>query len=150
MKKCPSCGETKPLSDYYKNSSAKDGHSYWCRNCTRRRNKVYRKRHPEKNKRSRRQKRLDPNSGEWGYWIRTHYDIILDEYNAMLADQGGVCAICGRTQEENGKRLSVDHDHETGAVRGLLCKSCNSGLAMFQDSPEIFHSAADYLRRKVE
>ena len=61
----------------------------------------------------------------------------------MLKSQQGTCLICGRPP---GKyRLSVDHSHETGEVRGLLCARCNRGIGLFWDDPVIFRRAADYL-----
>jgi len=63
----------------------------------------------------------------------------------MYAEQRGSCAICGKGEAENGKALAVDHDHESGVVRGLLCDHCNLALGRFQDSPEILRRALDYL-----
>ena len=54
-----------------------------------------------------------------------------DDYAALLAAQDGRCAICRRPPKEGGRRLSVDHDHATGAVRGLLCFRCNRGLPTY-------------------
>lgn len=71
----------------------------------------------------------------------------------MLVAQGGVCALCGTTDAgpPNGKYVTdtvfhVDHDHETGQIRALLCKACNMGLGCFQDQPELLEQAAAYLR----
>ncbi len=61
----------------------------------------------------------------------------------MLAAQGGVCAIC--KTPPNGVRLSVDHDHKTAAVRGLLCAPCNTGIGMLRDSPMLLAMAEEYL-----
>ncbi|MCZ2109389.1 MAG: endonuclease VII domain-containing protein [Dehalococcoidia bacterium] len=58
------------------------------------------------------------------YWLRKRYGISLDTYEEMAADQQGRCLICDRV-----RKLVVDHDHITGAVRGLLCRTCNSQLA---------------------
>lgn len=69
----------------------------------------------------------------------------LDEaaFNEMLWSQGGVCKIC--MQPNGDKRLVVDHDHATGAVRGLLCSLCNSGLGFFKDSLFNLEGAIRYL-----
>ena len=63
----------------------------------------------------------------------------------MLEAQDGVCAICGKTPQQNIKRLYVDHDHETGDVRGLLCQQCNIGLGAFRDDKAVLHKAIKYL-----
>jgi len=76
--------------------------------------------------------------------VRT-YGITLEMYNKMLVDQFFCCAICKRNMI---KPLSVDHDHETGIVRGLLCNTCNSGLGMFKDNLDILIEAVKYLKRK--
>lgn len=80
-----------------------------------------------------------------GYWLQRKYGITLAEYDDMLESQAGGCAICGATPEENGKRLCVDHDHETDEVRGLLCNGCNVGLGRFLDNPALLRSAANYV-----
>lgn len=75
-----------------------------------------------------------------------HYDFTLPDYEAMLAAQGGRCAICG-TDKGNyrGHRLHVDHCHETGIVRGLLCNRCNSAIGYLDDNPRRLRRAAAYL-----
>lgn len=65
-------------------------------------------------------------------------------YQSMLASQRNLCAICGGSAA-NGRRLSVDHDHSTGAVRALLCAGCNAGLGLFRDNPRVLLKAAAYL-----
>ncbi len=80
--------------------------------------------------------------------LRTRYGITVDVYDAMLESQGGVCAICRNTCA-TGKRLSVDHDHTTGQVRGLLCQRCNRGIGHF-DSPEIILAAAKYVEQALD
>jgi len=64
----------------------------------------------------------------------------------MLTKQGGVCLVCFCPPA--GKRLAVDHDHVTGAVRGLLHIRCNAGLGQFDDDPALLRQAADYLEGK--
>ena len=83
------------------------------------------------------------------YQYKNKYGITLDEYNLMLSDQGKGCKICGskETVTEKGivRRLAVDHCHETGKVRGLLCGNCNKSLGGFKDSKELLLKAIDYL-----
>jgi hypothetical protein len=73
------------------------------------------------------------------------YGISAADQEAMLEAQGHVCALCRRPPGK--KRLSVDHDHVTGRVRGMLCGACNTALGGLQDSPEMCERAAEYLRR---
>jgi hypothetical protein len=67
-----------------------------------------------------------------------------EDFEAMLLAQGGGCAICGRAAPE-GTSLHVDHDHETGVVRGLLCFTCNGAIGMFTENDEHPTRAADYV-----
>ena len=66
-----------------------------------------------------------------------------ENYAAMLKQQNGCCAICGRTPER--RRLAVDHDHDTDAVRGLLCGRCNVGLGLFDEDVDSLKIAIRYL-----
>lgn len=79
---------------------------------------------------------------QWKGFMRG-YQITRAEYAALLAKQDGKCAICGICPE--AKRLSIDHDHETGAVRGLLCNNCNFAIGLLRDSPALVSRAALYL-----
>ena len=81
----------------------------------------------------------------WDAIIRRTYGITLQQYNQMLEDQNGVCAICGKADEVEGRRMAIDHNHDTGEVRGLLCGTCNRGLGNFQDSIDMLKKATDYL-----
>ena len=71
------------------------------------------------------------------------FGVSVEEYERMLVEQGGGCKICGNTN--SGKRLAVDHDHQTGQVRGLLCSACNVGLGMFKDSTDLLRRAINHL-----
>jgi len=73
------------------------------------------------------------------------YGITEADYNQMFVNQNGRCLICKNTAEK-GKRLFVDHCHETGKVRGLLCNLCNSGLGFFKDSSANLKNAIKYLK----
>jgi hypothetical protein len=87
--------------------------------------KKLREANPELDARYRRQKR----SAEF----KKRYGITHDEYDQMLLEHGGVCALCSR-ECPTGRRLAVDHDHTTGRIRGLLCVPCNRALAQFGDN----------------
>lgn len=73
--------------------------------------------------------------------LRREYGLTLEQFDAMLTAQAGLCAICQREMTPP----HVDHDHSTGVVRGLLCQPCNTALGLFQDDPEILATAAAYL-----
>lgn len=74
---------------------------------------------------------------------RRRYGITLAQYSVMLREQDGSCLICDDVDID--RRLHVDHDHATGAVRGLLCGRCNVGLGCFRDDPKLLRLAATYL-----
>ena len=76
---------------------------------------------------------------------RNKYGITPDDYKAMLDDQNGVCWIC---KKFDNKALSVDHDHETAKVRGLLCRKCNRALGLFEDDAERLKNAVLYLTER--
>lgn len=84
-------------------------------------------------------------------YLKKSYNIGIDEYLELLHKQGGVCAVCGKLEsmELHGKvaALAVDHNHETGKVRGLLCSQCNKGLGGLGDSIELLEKAIAYLKQ---
>jgi hypothetical protein len=82
------------------------------------------------------------------YMLKAIYGLSLEDFNSMMEGQGGACAICG-TRNWGKTGPSVDHNHETGAVRGLLCNQCNSGLGMFRDNPGTVKLAVAYLERNA-
>ena len=85
--------------------------------------------------------------------LKKCFGISLDRYEEMLAVQGGVCDVCSQkeamrhTTTGEVKALSVDHDHQTGAIRGLLCHHCNRGLGSFRDSIPLLRAAITYLEK---
>jgi hypothetical protein len=76
------------------------------------------------------------------YYLGAKYGLTLDDYEEMLAEQNGVCASCGTPP--TGKKLSIDHDHETGVIRGLLCQPCNTALGLLKDSSDCVASLLAY------
>jgi hypothetical protein len=73
------------------------------------------------------------------------YGIDAEKWNEMFLQQNGCCKICNRHQTEFKNKLSVDHCHKTGKVRGLLCNDCNRGLGSFKDNTELIKIAINYL-----
>lgn len=82
-------------------------------------------------------------------WRKQGIVFTVAEYDAMLAEQGGGCAVCGTDQAGGSSHATgtfhVDHDHATGQVRGLLCARCNRGVGLFEDKASLFRAAARYL-----
>lgn len=74
------------------------------------------------------------------------YGISLSDYNELLESQGGVCAVCGDLPDK--RRLAVDHNHDTGKIRGLLCQPCNVSIGKMKESPELLRKLANYLETK--
>jgi Recombination endonuclease VII len=73
----------------------------------------------------------------------------LSDYYAMFLLQEGRCRICGHSPEGDESPLSVDHVHEHGGLRGLLCGRCNCGIGYFRDDPDLLRSAASYLESRA-
>jgi hypothetical protein len=131
-KPCAECGETFS----YRGRNRAIFCSMACRRVARardslRRTAKWRRLHPDATHASERRSRL-----------QRMYGLAPDRYEAMVVAQGGACAICGSVPE----RLTVDHDHGDGHVRGLLCASCNGGIGKLKDDPELLLKAARYLK----
>jgi hypothetical protein len=77
--------------------------------------------------------------------LKSAYSLTLEEYNKLVSEQSGRCAICGNKTSKKGLRLTVDHNHKTGIVRGLLCYKCNMALGLLNDSEELLVNAISYL-----
>lgn len=75
--------------------------------------------------------------------LRQRYRLSKLDYEKLVKAQNGVCAICGNSP--NGHHLFIDHNHETGTMRGLLCRNCNFGLGLFDDNIDSLLKAAQYL-----
>lgn len=71
---------------------------------------------------------------------KRRYGLTDEDYQSMLREQGGRCAVCGSTE-----RLCVDHDHSTGAVRKILCDYCNKALGLIEDDPRRLRALAEYI-----
>ena len=106
--------------------------------------KLYRRDNPAKVEEYRRQYRATNRNKV----LLAKYGLTGVEWDAMLAAQGGKCAICG-SSEPRGNRWHTDHDHDAGTVRGILCHLCNVGIGCFQDSPAGLIAAAEYLRASL-
>ncbi|MGZ9930008.1 endonuclease VII domain-containing protein [Streptomyces sp. NC-S4] len=171
-KRCSRCKQDKPRGDFASNRSAADGLQAYCRECWA---EYYKARQevkgrtvrvkvdvPSGHKRCPQCEEIKPHS-EWepnkttsdgwssycrscrakrnraSYFVRK-YGITEAERDEMIAAQGGVCVICRIAPAEH-----VDHDHQTGKVRGVLCFSCNAALGQFKDRPDVMRRAAAYV-----
>jgi hypothetical protein len=131
MKLCSYCKETKPLNEFHVDARSKTGKASRCKTCA----KMWSKRWY---KESDKYKDIIRDSG-----LKNRYGIDSDYYWQLSEDQNHVCAIC--KTKGNQKYLHVDHNHDTGEIRGLLCKTCNHGLGNFRDNEDLLKSAIEYL-----
>jgi Recombination endonuclease VII len=142
-KACTGCGQRKALDEFYwttRRNGDKARHSK-CRACRREQFSVW-----ARTDRGKAVKRAGI--------LRREYRLTDEEYGALHVEQDGRCAICREPETKlhhTGSlcRLVVDHDHETGEVRGLLCSACNVGLGSFKDSPSRLSGAIAYLSVKT-
>lgn len=81
--------------------------------------------------------------------LEAKYNLSVAEHDDLLVAQGGGCAICGASVSPGGRALSVDHDHKTGRVRGILCAPCNQAIGLMRDDPRRLLSGAAYLRGSI-
>lgn len=113
--------------------------------------KKYRKENPDKvratNRLYRQNNREVVRQAQLKHTLNSVYGITIEEHNELYHKQEGRCAICGKHQSECNKRLAIDHDHNTGEVRGLLCSHCNQGLGHFKDNTELLVNAIQYLQK---
>lgn len=79
--------------------------------------------------------------------LKKRFGMTLEDYDKMLFEQGGKCAICNIHHTETPRKLNVDHCHTTGKIRGLLCFNCNTSLGKLQDSIQILEQAIKYLQQ---
>ena len=104
-----------------------------------------------KNNKNNLQKYRDENKNNLNnYLLKRNYNITLEEYNELFNKQNGCCAICGRHQSDLKNKLGVDHNHETGKVRGLLCNQCNLSLGNIKDDIKILYNMINYLKKEIE
>lgn len=141
MKYCSKCKKTKPLAEYWRNRSTKDGLQSYCKPCwyqttTKKLNGPNREAELRKRKNS--------------HLIKA-FGITIAEYDKMVKKQKNLCAIClkpecGKSQYGT-KKLAVDHCHVTGRVRGLLCEKCNRAIGQLHEDIEALERAIKYLKK---
>jgi hypothetical protein len=164
-KVCSRCRTNKSLHDFYRNRTTKDGYAYECKNCKDSRPSYYWK--TEKARaadRERYLRRISTPEGkaslleknrkykqsehgklaEWKRYLKRNYKISLETYNKILEIQGGGCAICGAKPKE--RRLHIDHNHSTNAIRGILCGKCNQAIGLLNENLILFDRAKEYIK----
>ena len=144
-KHCPKCAQNKPLSEFHSNKGNKDGLSYVCKPCKLTQNTKWRKANKEKVKEIKRvyNKRVERKLRDQHY--KRNYGISIEQFESMESLCMGVCGCCGAAPKGRCKRLSVDHCHKTGKIRGLLCAPCNKAIGVLGDSVEGLRRAVEYL-----
>lgn len=135
VKRCPKCGETKSRTEF---GVRRNGHSRSaCKPCESAQFAATYHRDKDKAALSYRRSHL-----------KRRYGVTVEQYDALLIEQAGRCKLCGAEECGAGRKyLCVDHDHTTGAIRGLLCNSCNRALGALRDDPDLIDRAAEYVRR---
>lgn len=143
MKVCGRCKSEKPLSAFWVDQRRGSPKSY-CKECNRVAARNWRKSKPGYE--SERYQATKSETRE--RHLLRKYNVSLADYEAMLNNQGGRCAICLAPESEQFKGVfHVDHCHATGAVRGLLCRGCNHMLGVVGDNPATLMRAIAYLKR---
>lgn len=160
MKRCKKCQEWKPTAEFYRAAGMRDGFRSECKACglaakaarhranpepARERARRWHEENPDRFNANQRRRRQLPEvkRRERAAHLMRKFGITVEQYEEMLVNQDGGCAICGR---KPGKiSLHVDHDHETGRVRGALCFRCNNALGDFDDNGDWLVAAANYL-----
>ncbi len=133
------------LDNFYNQKSTKDKLTIWCKNCIKTnsdkryknkrdqiltKNKIDRKNNPERFSISKRKAKL-----------KHKYNLSIEQYNKMFIEQNGLCYLCNKHE----CILCVDHNHKTGEIRKLLCRTCNSALGGFHDDIFLLEKAINYL-----
>lgn len=166
MKRCTNCCELKPLEEFYAAKGMRDGRRNDCIPCNLAASKRRNAANPMPNReRARRWQRENPErrekyqqlyraSGRKAIsdrrsYLKRSFGMTLEQYDAMLSAQGGGCAICGRPPSARIS-LHVDHDHDTGRIRALLCFPCNNALGLLQESEGVVLKMLGYLQMTEE
>lgn len=144
-KLCPKCKQEKFASAFGKDKSKKLGLSSYCLDCAASNRKAnYAKNHENEKQKLKDYYKVEKDRFR-GYSLKALYGLSVDQYQEMLTQQDNSCKIC-KTHESNLKRrLFVDHCHETGKVRGLLCQYCNTMIGNAKDNVLVLQSAISYL-----
>jgi protein-arginine kinase activator protein McsA len=136
---CNKCGETKPDTEFFKESTSVRGYRYACKKCEAPRFEKYRKDNQDK---------ISHNRLKWNR--NKLYNFPPELFDKRFTSQGKVCAICKSPNAGGRGAFHADHNHQTSQPRGVLCHNCNVALGNFKDNPELLQSAIDYLNKYSE
>lgn len=148
---CNTCNLILPLEDFQKDITRKFGRTHKCKKCL----SIYNSGRKKENKEKRRKNYLK--SKEYYHKKRLHreYGLSKEQYKLLFDSQKGLCKICSNPEKLKNRvqgtplRLAIDHCHNTGLIRGLLCAQCNVGLGNFKDNIELLEKAITYLKGKL-
>jgi hypothetical protein len=169
---CTKCGKRKAISQFYKHTTTKDKLRPDCKECSDKFGKIHRDKNKEHYHKleqirySKNKKRIYQLKKEL---LKKHpikhkiyqkeaslkykFNITLADYNKLLKNQNNTCAICNKKETRKDYRtnitrsLSIDHNHKTGKIRGLLCSKCNNAIGLFNDNVTILNKAINYLKK---
>lgn len=145
LKECKKCLQELPLSEFRLVGSGKWPDSY-CIGCKKTVDKEYREKDLEGYRAKLREKYKNSKEHYRDLARRSMYNVPLGTYEMLHTAQNGKCAICGSEQAaKDGRKLALDHHHESGIVRGLLCTTCNQGIGAFRENPDLLRAAISYL-----
>ena len=131
---CTQCKIEYPLSNYHKRAMVKSGLDAWCKGCK----NLYRAEYYIKNKEK------EMTRSRIKAWKQIGVNITFDEFYSLVNKQNNKCVICQR----HTTTLNVDHNHQTGKIRGLLCGSCNRGIGLLQENINVLQRAIAYLEEQ--
>lgn len=157
LKQCSTCKLFLARCEFRRDKYNPDGLMYHCKKCKTIKDAEYHKKNPhirketnERNKDKRKEYYSNPERKrkyKHEELLRT-YNITIEQYEQMLTDCNHVCSICKRPERSKlNTKLSIDHCHKTGIIRGLLCSHCNRGIGFFEDDVERIKNVITYLTK---
>lgn len=147
LKTCPKCLVKKPLDQFSKSSSTVTGYQVYCKPCGSARHNEWRLKNLAKCAADQKKHRRANPERFKDYHRKGAYGLAPGEYDKMLAKQDGKCAICRRAENNGRGGFHVDHCHDLGHVRGLLCHGCNVSIGHFQHDTIVLEAAIQYLNQ---
>jgi len=154
-KVCPKCGKLKRFEEFGKCAKVAHGLAYDCRLCQSVYHAARRRTHYEQLREAKLKSLANCIAADPLYIrrrnLKSNYGLSLDQFEAMFRAQDKRCVICRTAKPHRRSGVwTVDHDHKTGAVRGILCSHCNSALGFMRDKPGSLTAAVEYLRQHGE